>query len=118
MCSTTRSPGRPGVAVDEPLAGGRRDHERRVGGDQVEALVRDRLEEAALADLDPVAPRSLSAALNRVSRSARWFTSVATTCVRVRGQVQGLDAAAGAEVEGAADRLADGQLRQRGRRPS
>ena len=34
------------------------------------------------------------------------MTSVATTVARRAGQVQGLDAAAGAEVEGPADRLA------------
>jgi len=41
--------GHAAVAVGEPPAG--RDHERRVGDDQVEALVADRFEQAALAQV-------------------------------------------------------------------
>ena len=44
----------------------------------------------------------LSAALSRVIASARSLTSVATIVAGVLGQVQGLHAAAGAEVEGPA----------------
>ena len=106
--------GQAGVAVDELLARGRGDHEGRVGRDEVELLARHRLEEAALAHVDAADDRSASA-LNRVSRRARWLTSVATTSLGVGGQVQRLDAAAGAEVERAVDRLAHGQLGQRGR---
>ena len=58
--------GQPGVAVDQPLAGRRRDHERRVGRDQVEALARHRLEEASRRGRRP--RTSLSAALSRVSQ--------------------------------------------------
>ena len=58
---------------------------------------------------------SLRAALKRAIRSARWLTSVATTRVAVRGEVQRLHAAAGAEVEALPDRLAQGELGQRGR---
>ena len=49
----------------------------------------------------------LSAALRRVIRRARALTSVATTVSAVVGEVQRLDAAAGAEVERPAHRLAD-----------
>ena len=58
---------------------------------------------------------SLRAALKAVTARARGFTSVATTSSACAAQVQRLDAAAGAEVERAADRLAQGQLGQRGR---
>ena len=44
------------------------------------------------------------------------MTSVPTTSAGVAGEVQRLDAAAGAEVERAPDRLAEGQLGQRDRR--
>ncbi len=61
---TISSPGQPGVAVDQPLVGGRRDHERRVGHDQVEPLARHRLEEAARRGRRR--STSLRAALSRV----------------------------------------------------
>jgi hypothetical protein len=57
--------GQAGVAVDQPLAGRRGDHERRVGGDQVEALAATGSKKEPVADVDRGAT-SLSAALKRV----------------------------------------------------
>ena len=110
-----RRPGRRAarVAVDQSLAGRRRDHERRVGGDQVERLGRDGREERPVADVDR-RRAWLRAALNRVIH--RPAVDVGGDDVPAcAGEVQCLDAAAGAEVEGTADRLAHRQLRQ-GRR--
>ena len=58
----------------------------------------------------------LSSALSCVIQRARLLTSVATTRPAWRGEVEGLDAAAGAEVERRADRLAHRQLGQARRR--
>ena len=60
-------------------------------------------------------PTSLRTALNRAMPSARWLTSVATTRPAVRGEVQRLHAAAGAEVEAVVDGSAQGELGQGGR---
>ena len=103
--------GQAGVAVDQPFAGGRGDHERRVGRDQVEELAVHRLEERPVADLDALLdvveggveagePQRAGVDVGRDDR------------LGVAGEVQGLDAAAGAEVQRPADRLAQRQLRQ------
>ncbi len=57
----------------------------------------------------------LSSALNRVRRSAPLVDVGGDDPVGVRGQVQRLYAAPGAEVERASDRFAHGQLGERGR---
>ena len=106
--------GEPGVAVDEALTGGRRDHERRVGGDEVEGLPGDRCEERAVADLDVG-----GAVEERVDPGDPQGAGVDVGghhLAAVPGQVQRLDAAAGAEVQRPADRLADGEPGQRRRR--
>ena len=92
--------GQPRVAVDQPLAGRGRDDERRVGGDQVVPLAAHRLEEGPVTHLDPVAdlveggvePGDAERPLVDVGRDH---------VVAVRGEVQRLHAAAGAEVEAA-----------------
>ena len=105
--------GQAGVAVDQPVAGGRGDHEGRVGGDQVEPLPRDRLEERAVADLDlrtvelgvePGHPQRAAVDVGRDDMAG------------VGREMECLDAAPGAEVERASDRLAHRQLGEAGRR--
>ena len=106
--------GQSRVAVDQPLPRRRGDHERRVRRDEVELVVGDRLEEAALAHLDPVGdlvelgvePGQPQRALVHVGGDDPFG---------VGGQVQRLHSAAGTEVERAPHRLAHGQLGQRGR---
>ena len=78
--------GQPGVAVDQPLAGGRRDHERRVGHDQVEPLAARPARRGC-----PRGRRRRTVVERGVEpgqRSARGLTSVATTWRGVRGEVQ------------------------------
>ena len=102
-----------GVAVDQSRAGGRRDHERRVGGDQVERLVPHRVEERTRADLDV---RQLVEGRVELRRPHGPGVDVGgDDGVGVGRQVQRLDSAPGAEVEGPGDRLAQRELGQRGR---
>ncbi len=105
--------GQAGVAVDQPLAGGRRDHEGRVGRDQVEALPRDRLEERPVPHVD-VGAVELGVEPGHPERPTVDVRG--DDAVGVAGEVEGLHAAAGAEVEGRADGLAHGQLGQARRR--
>ncbi len=103
--------GEAGVAVDQPLTGAGRDHERRVGDDQVERLAGHRVVEAAGAVVD------LDAVEQGVEAGHRERPLVDVGGHDVAGvltEVQGLDAAAGAEVERPVDRVAHGQLGQRG----
>jgi len=103
-----------GVAVDEALArprGGRRDHERRVGRDQVEGLAGHRFPEGALAHLHvDVVERGVE----RGDRQGARIDVGRDDPAGVRGQVERLDPAAGAEVECAVDRPPGGQLGERG----
>src|SRR5438270_2583525 len=97
-----------GVAIDVGAVGG--DHERRVGDDQIEALPRDRGQEvpqAALHRRDRVE--------RRVEGGEGDGPGVAVggdDRVAVGSGEQRLDAAAGAEVEGAAAVPAHGELRE------
>ena len=84
-----------------------------IARDQVERLALHRAEEASAPDLDVVEP--FIAALNAANASARSFTSVATTRSRA-GPRERLDAAAGADVEGAANAAARREERARARR--
>ena len=105
--------GQAGVAVDEPLAGRRGDDERRVGRDEVEALPAQRLEERPL----PHVHGDLVERRVETRHPQRAGVDVGRDDLPgVGGEVQRLDAAAGAEVEGPADGLADRELGQAGRR--
>ena len=100
------------VLVERHARAARGDDERRVGDDQVEGLPRHRVEQAPLPQLgvDPVEREGetgeVEGAAGQVGRDP--------VC-RVPGQVQRLDPAAGAEVEGALDARAGGPGGQRGR---
>ena len=102
----------PGLPVGQPrLAGaGRRHHVRRVGGDQVEAAIPYGFVERAVQQLglDPVEGEGQRGELQgpavHVGRGDR---------LGVGGQVQGLHAAAGAEIERGAHRPPDRELGQR-----
>jgi hypothetical protein len=98
------------VAVDQSRAGGRRDHERRVGGDQVEGLVAHRVEEPARTGLD--VRRVVQGRVELRCPHRPGVDVGGDDGVGVGRQVQGLDSAPGAEVEGPGDRLAQGELGQ------
>ena len=109
--------GHPGVAVDQSLARRRRDHERRVGHDQVEGLPAHRVEEAAFGAGDSAgrACRDLVQGGVEPGEPERSRVQVAGDHpVGVLGEVQRLHPAPGAEIERRSDRLADGELRERG----
>jgi hypothetical protein len=101
-----------GVAVDQSLAGRRGDHERRVGRDQVEGVAGDGLEERALADVDvrEAVQRSVEAG----EPQGPLVDVGGHDVLGVGRQVQGLDATAGAEVQGAAHWLTQGELGEGG----
>ncbi len=104
--------GQARVAVDESLVRRGRDHERRVGGDQVEQLTGDRRPERAGADVDAdVVERRVEGGDGQRARVDVGGDHL----VGVAAQMQGLHPAAGAEVQRPRDRVADGELRQRRR---
>ncbi len=107
--------GQAGVAVDQPFAAGRGDHERWVRGDEVEALPRDRCEQRAVAHLDPVG--DLVEGRVEAGQPQRARVDVGGDhAPGVPRQVQRLHPAAGAEVERGADGVPQGELGQRRRR--
>lgn len=105
-------PGHAAVAVGEPGVG--RDDERRVGHDQVvRLLLRDRLEQGALAQIGGGRPGEGEGERGDVQRTR---VDVRRGHPRgVPGGVQRLDAGAGAEVERGAHGCADGEPGQRRR---
>jgi hypothetical protein len=86
------------------------DHERRVGGDEVVRLARHRLPQRALAQLesDPV-----EGGVEGGDAQRPLVDVGRDDLIGVGGQVQRLDAAARAEVEGPDGPVADGELGQR-----
>ena len=105
--------GQAAVAVDQQVASGRADHERRVGGDQVEPLAGHGLEQRAGSHLDVVGAVEGGVEPGQPERALVDVGGHDVT--RVLGQVERLDAAAGAEVERAPDRPAHGELGEGGR---
>ena len=107
------------VAVFEQPRGAahrvRRDHERRVRDDQVEGFALDGFEEGALAHVDG----GLVEGRVELGERARPRRQVGRDdAVRVSREVQGLDAAAAANVQRRFDALAHRHLQQRQRRPA
>ena len=92
----------------------RRDHERRVRDDPVEALPRDGLVEAPEPELDSLDPVQLDVQSGEVQRTPRDVGR--DDALREPGRVHRLDAAAGAEVEHGARRRRQHQARQGHRR--
>ena len=92
----------------------RRDHERRVRDDPVEALPRDGLVEAPEPELDALDPVQLDVQSGEVQRTPRDVGR--DDALGEPRRVHRLDAAAGAEVEHGARRRRQHQARQRHRR--
>jgi DNA-directed RNA polymerase subunit H (RpoH/RPB5) len=103
------------AAVTEGERRIRRDDVRRVAGDAAETLAENGLEQASLAQLhvrDPV-EREVEA---REGQGAGVYVG-RDDVTGVAGEQERLDPVAGAEVEGALDRLSDRQVGERGGRP-
>ena len=97
------------------VGGGRGDDEGRVGHDQVEGLPGDRLEQGAAAQVEPgPGERGVERGEAQGARGDVGGDHV----LAVPGGVQGLDPAAGAEVEDALARVPHGELGQGEGRPA
>ena len=101
--------GKSGVAIDQALAGGRGDHEWRIGDDQVEGFIHHRLEIAAIAHIDI---DLIELSVETCQPQGTGIDVGRDDMLGMGGQMQRLHPTAGAQIECGAHLVADGHLGQ------